>query len=102
MCAVPGSSQAAVYTFIGARDIATSGSNDTATANVILGQPSSAIVWTAGDNAYNSGTLAEYQTHYAPTWGQFYGRTWPNPWQSRLPDRRGSWLLRLLSRPHRR
>jgi hypothetical protein len=78
-CALPGSSQSAVYTFIGAGDIATSGSNDTATANVILGQPSSAIVWTAGDNAYNSGTLAEYQTLYGPTWGQFYGRTWPTP-----------------------
>jgi hypothetical protein len=77
--AVPASSQAASYTFIGAGDIATSGSNDTATANVILGQPSSAIVWTAGDNAYQSGTLSEYQTFYDPTWGQFYGRTWPTP-----------------------
>jgi calcineurin-like phosphoesterase family protein len=77
--ATPASSQGATYTFIGAGDIATSGSNDTATAKIILGQGSNAVVWTAGDNAYNSGTLAQYRTHYAPTWGQFYGRTWPTP-----------------------
>jgi acid phosphatase type 7 len=75
----PSVASAETYTFIGAGDIATGGSNDTATSNIILGQSSSATVWTAGDNAYPNGSLSDYNTYYAPTWGRFRGRTWPTP-----------------------
>lgn len=37
------------------------------------------LVMTAGDNAYESGTLAEFRAHYAPTWDRFLGRTRPTP-----------------------
>lgn len=32
-----------------------------------------------GDNAYNSGTAAEYTNCYDPSWGAFLGRTKPTP-----------------------
>ncbi|RJS47357.1 DUF7594 domain-containing protein [Nocardioides cavernaquae] len=65
--------------FVGAGDIANSGSGDTATAALIAALPSTATVWAAGDNAYSSGTLSEYNTYYEPTWGQFKARTIPAP-----------------------
>ena len=62
---------------IAAGDIAQCGSsNDEATAAVV-----SAIggtVATLGDNAYNSGTAAEYANCYAPSWGAFKNRTRPS------------------------
>jgi len=64
---------------VGAGDIANSGSGDTATAALISALPSTSTVFAAGDNAYDSGTLAEYNTYYAPTWGQFKSRTIPAP-----------------------
>jgi serine protease len=36
-------------------------------------------VFTAGDNAYTSGTLTEYNTRYEPTWGRFKALTSPSP-----------------------
>jgi len=36
-------------------------------------------VFTAGDNAYSSGTLSEYNTRYEPTWGRFKALTSPTP-----------------------
>ncbi len=36
-------------------------------------------VFTAGDNAYNDGTLSEYNTRYAPNWGRFKDKTRPTP-----------------------
>jgi PKD repeat protein len=36
-------------------------------------------VFTAGDNAYSSGTLTEYNTRYDPTWGRFKALTSPSP-----------------------
>jgi hypothetical protein len=36
-------------------------------------------VFTAGDNAYSSGTLSEYNARYAPTWGRFKVLTSPTP-----------------------
>ncbi|RHW23428.1 alkaline phosphatase [Nocardioides immobilis] len=65
--------------FVGAGDIAGSGSGDSATAALISALPSTATVWAAGDNAYDSGTLTEYNTWYHPTWGQFKNRTIPAP-----------------------
>jgi hypothetical protein len=36
-------------------------------------------VLTLGDNAYDAGTLTEYQTEYAPNWGTQLGKTSPSP-----------------------
>jgi hypothetical protein len=65
--------------FVGAGDIAGSGTGDSATAALISALPNTATVWAAGDNAYDSGTLTEYNTYYDPTWGQFNARTIPAP-----------------------
>jgi len=64
---------------VGAGDIANSGTGDSATAALISALPSTATVFAAGDNAYSSGTLTEYNTYYDPTWGQFKARTIPAP-----------------------
>jgi hypothetical protein len=69
----------ATYTLIGAGDIAgCSWRQDTATGDLIRSH-SSATVWTAGDNAYESGTLAEFINCYGPAWGSFKARTKPTP-----------------------
>jgi hypothetical protein len=65
--------------FVGAGDIANSGSGDSSTAALIAALPNTATVWAAGDNAYDAGTLSEYNTYYGPTWGQFKARTIPAP-----------------------
>jgi acid phosphatase type 7 len=61
---------------VGAGDIADCGSiNDEATAALVETIPG--IVFTAGDNAYNVGSAAEYRKCYDPSWGRFRDRTWP-------------------------
>src|SRR4051794_13762788 len=61
---------------IGAGDISTCGnSNDTKTASLV--KNSGGIPFTVGDNAYGTGTAAEFANCYAPTWGQFKSRTHP-------------------------
>ena len=71
----------AAVTLMGAGDIASSGSslvNAQATGDLIReGAPDAAF--TLGDNAYTSGTLAEYQTAYDSTWGSFRSITHPVP-----------------------
>jgi len=63
---------------VGAGDIATcAGSGDSATATVIHGV--AGTVFTAGDDAYQSGTSAQFAGCYGPTWGAFKGRTRPAP-----------------------
>jgi hypothetical protein len=63
---------------VGAGDIATCrGIGDSATAALVRAIPGT--VFTAGDNAYESGTAAEYSTCYGPTWGAFRARTRPAP-----------------------
>jgi len=62
----------------GAGDIATSGSVDTATGDLIDARPD-ARVFTAGDNAYPDGTASDYTTKYEPAWGPFKNRTSPSP-----------------------
>jgi hypothetical protein len=37
------------------------------------------VVFTAGDNAYQNGTLLDYQQCYGPTWGRQRMRTRPTP-----------------------
>jgi hypothetical protein len=62
---------------VAAGDIATSGSGDTQTSNQVLALDP-AVVLTLGDNAYPSGTLAQYNSHYDPTWGRFKSITRPS------------------------
>lgn len=65
-------------TLVGAGDISWCTSNgDSKTAAVIAGIEG--IVYTAGDNAYPSGTPEEFATCYDPTWGAFKDRTRPVP-----------------------
>ena len=73
------SGSAAVGELIGAGDIG-DGSTvaDTLTGNVIENHPG-AKVFTAGDNAYPSGALAQFTSYYEPTWGSFKSRTRPSP-----------------------
>ncbi len=48
---------------------------DSATARLVEGIPGT--VFTAGDNAYESGTAEEFAKCYDPTWGRFKDRTRP-------------------------
>jgi hypothetical protein len=69
---------AAGVVLVGAGDIADCGSTgDSATANVI--DDIAGTVFTLGDNAYENGTLMEFNTCYGPTWGRFKSRTHPAP-----------------------
>ncbi|MFQ5890510.1 MAG: PKD domain-containing protein [Gemmatimonadota bacterium] len=63
---------------VGAGDIAScTSSGDEATAALL--DDIGGTVFTAGDNAYNSGTDAEFADCYAPTWGRHRSRTRPSP-----------------------
>ena len=69
---------------VGAGDIAScTQENDVLTAGlldtVISGAPGEAIVFTAGDSVYQSGTIEEYEQCYHPTWGRHKDRTRPAP-----------------------
>lgn len=69
---------AAGAVLVGAGDIASCGlTADSATAKVVAGI--SGTVFTAGDNAYERGTAAEFRDCYGPTWGAFRDRTYPAP-----------------------
>lgn len=75
---VPGALAAGDPVLVGAGDIAScSSSGDAKTASLIANIPGT--VFTAGDNAYPSGTLVQFQNCYGPTWGQFKARTRPSP-----------------------
>lgn len=52
-------------------------SGDRKTADIIKSR--AGIVMTAGDNAYQTGSVAQYRDCYDPTWGQFKSRTRPVP-----------------------
>jgi acid phosphatase type 7 len=69
--------QAASVVMVGAGDIAhCSTTTDEATAKLLDGI--SGTVFTLGDNAYNSGTSAEFANCYNPTWGRHKARTKPS------------------------
>ncbi|HET9773083.1 MAG TPA: metallophosphoesterase [Acidimicrobiia bacterium] len=76
-----------VATLVGAGDIASCGSGGPsaskaeATAKVLdtIPRDPSTVVWTAGDNVYNSGSPTEFATCYGPTWGRHKDRTRPAP-----------------------
>jgi hypothetical protein len=63
---------------VGAGDIATGGSVDTATGDLIDARPD-ARVFVAGDNAYPDGTASDFTNKYEPAWGPFKNRTSPSP-----------------------
>src|SRR5215217_7760560 len=63
---------------VGAGDIATNGSADTATGDLIDARPD-ARVFTAGDNAYPNGTASDFANKYESAWGSFKNRTSPSP-----------------------
>jgi hypothetical protein len=63
---------------VGAGDIASCGSSgDEATAALLDGIEGT--VFTAGDNAYESGSSREFADCYGPTWGRSRARTLPVP-----------------------
>ncbi len=63
---------------VGAGDIAVCGSQATeATASLLDDVPGT--VFTAGDNAYPSGTAGDFRQCYGPTWGRHRSRTRPTP-----------------------
>ena len=63
---------------VGAGDIASCrNSGASATATLIESIPGT--VFTAGDNAYERGSVLDYQRCYGPTWGAFRTRTRPAP-----------------------
>ena len=63
---------------VGAGDIASCGlTADTATAKLVAGI--AGTVFAAGDEAYESGSAAEFANCYNPTWGPFLDRTHPVP-----------------------
>ena len=71
------SAQAASVVMVGAGDIAKcSSSGDEATARLLDGI--SGTVFTTGDNAYNSGTAAQFRDCYGPSWGRHKARTRPS------------------------
>jgi len=63
---------------VGAGDIAScSSTGDEATAALL--RSVAGTVFTAGDDAYESGTASEFSNCYGPTWGTEKGRTRPAP-----------------------
>lgn len=63
----------------GAGDICDSTPADCGKTSDLIVAINPTFVFTTGDNAYNSGTLAEFNTRYEPRWGRFKGLTSPTP-----------------------
>jgi hypothetical protein len=75
--AVTSTTAAQTATLLAAGDIASCGSTgDEATAALLDARPNAQIA-TLGDNAYESGTISEFNNCYEPTWGRHKGRTHP-------------------------
>lgn len=66
---------------VGAGDIARCGRREAEQTAQLLDQVVATgvetVVFTAGDNAYESGTIQEYEQCYGPTWGRHKDRTRP-------------------------
>ena len=68
------------YYVIGSGDIGKTNTAAKPTGDQIRNlSPAADAVFTLGDNAYESGTLAQYQTNYEPFWGSFKSKTYPSP-----------------------
>jgi hypothetical protein len=65
-------------TLVGAGDIGQCGREGPG-LTAALADSITGIVYTTGDNAYPSGTAAEFAECYDPTWGTFKARTRPSP-----------------------
>lgn len=63
---------------VGAGDIATGGSGDTKTSDLVLALAPNRVL-TFGDNAYPDGTAGQFRSYYHPTWGRFKAITEPSP-----------------------
>jgi chitodextrinase len=61
-----------------AGDICSSATNCAPTATLLDAINPTAVL-TLGDNAYNDGTLTEYNNYYRPNWGRFDAKVYPNP-----------------------
>lgn len=79
VAAIAGPTAAKPRNVLIAGDIAkgTADSGEALTARLI--ESRKGLVITAGDNAYDSGTLAEFEAYYEPTWGRFLNRTRATP-----------------------
>jgi hypothetical protein len=76
---LPTDNPAPAIVLVGAGDIAAcQKTGDSETAALINALPE-AYVFTAGDNAYEDGTPAQFKDCYDPTWGVFKDRTRPVP-----------------------
>jgi hypothetical protein len=75
--AAPATAATAAPVLVGAGDITQCSSGAEATAKLLDGI--AGTVFTAGDNAYPHGSLADYERCYAPTWGRQLTRTRPAP-----------------------
>jgi hypothetical protein len=69
---------AATARIAAAGDIAAQGGDQQATSDLLLALAPDAVL-TLGDNAYESGSPAEYLAYYAPTWGRLKQITRPSP-----------------------
>jgi hypothetical protein len=76
--AISGETARAAPLVVAAGDICGSPTDCRPTARLI-GRLDPKRIFALGDNAYEDGTLEEYQTYYAPNWGRFKGRTRPVP-----------------------
>jgi len=76
LTAEPGVGQTSAVTLVGAGDIASCKSKgDTATAKLLANIPGTVLA--IGDNAYQEGTLWQFNNCYDPTWGTYKSRTKP-------------------------
>ncbi|CAA9436591.1 MAG: Alkaline phosphatase [uncultured Rubrobacteraceae bacterium] len=73
------SAEAADPVLVGAGDIARCSNLPAAEATAKLLDSIPGTVFTTGDNAYESGTAAEFKDCYNPTWGRHKARTRPTP-----------------------
>lgn len=64
---------------VGAGDIADCSELESARKTAQLVEKIDGTVFTLGDNAYESGTPAQFEKCYGPTWGRFKNRTRPAP-----------------------
>jgi hypothetical protein len=68
--------------FVGAGDIAADGASQNITATLIenlFSGGAAGAVFTAGDNAYDTGTTSQFSSFFDPTWGRFKARIHPAP-----------------------
>jgi hypothetical protein len=68
---------ASTAVLVGAGDISTCGNNNDEATAVLLDNIAG-TVFTAGDNAYDNGTAAQFANCYDPTWGRHKARTRPS------------------------